>query len=94
MIDEQLTPPPWRHGVDLDAVTLGLMELEPLLRAVAATGVSLLIRVDAERTTGVNPRIFTVAISGAAAEPGPTRFDDADLPRAVENAITALDARH
>jgi hypothetical protein len=90
MSDSQ-SPHPWRHGIDLDGVRLALMELEPLLRAVAASGSSMLIRVDGERTAGANPKIFTVAISGPTDGPGPRRFDDADLGRAVENAITALD---
>jgi hypothetical protein len=93
MSDEQLPPSLWRHGIDLDGVKLALMELEPLLRAVAASGSSMLIRVDGERTTGANPRIFTVAISGPTDGPDSVRFDDADLPRAIENAITALDTR-
>jgi hypothetical protein len=89
-----MSPSRWRHGVDRDAVKLALMEFEPLLRAVAASGSSMLIRVDGERTTGANPRNFTVAISGPTDGPCPRRFDDADLARAVENAIAALDAGH
>ena len=70
------------------------MEIEPLLRAVAAAGVSMLIRVDHERTVGANPKIFTVAISGPVDDPGPSRFDEADLARTVERAMAAIDARH
>jgi hypothetical protein len=32
--------------VDLDGIQLALEELDPLLRAVAATGASMLIKVD------------------------------------------------
>ena len=84
--------PAWRTGVDLDGVQLALEELDPLLRAVAATGASLLIRVDGERTEGANPKIFTVVVSGT--EAGPIRFDDADLGRAVHRAVKAFDSRH
>ncbi len=54
----------------------------------------MLIRVDHERTVGANPKIFTVAISSPVDDPGPKRFDEADLARAVESAIAAIDARH
>jgi hypothetical protein len=83
--------PAWRTGVDLDGVQLALEELDPLLRAVAATGASMLIRVDAERTEGARPKIFTVLISGTGA--APIRFDDADLGRAVRRAVKAFDSR-
>jgi hypothetical protein len=53
----------------------------------------MLIRVDCERTTGTNPKVFTVAISGPEDEPDPRRFDDADLARAVESAVRTIDAR-
>jgi len=84
--------PLWRRGVDLDAVELTLLELEPLLRAVAAKSWHMLIRVDGERPGGVNPKIFTVAVSAGPSYEGPSRFDDSDLARAVKRAVIALDA--
>jgi hypothetical protein len=69
-----------------------LMKLRPLLEAVAATGSSMLIKVDGERVVGVNPPIFTVVISGLADGTGPIRFDDTDLDRAVATAVAAFDA--
>lgn len=64
-----------------------------LLRAVAATGASMLIKVDGERTDGVNPKIFTVVISGIGDEAGPIRLDGTDLGRAVQRAVGAFDTR-
>lgn len=85
--------PAWRAGVDLDGVQLAVEELDSLLRAVAATGASMLIKVDGERTDGVNPKIFTVVISGVGDEAGPIRLDGADLGRAVQRAVEAFDTR-
>ena len=85
--------PAWRADVDLDGVQLALAELDPLLRSVAATGASMLIRVDGERTDGAHPKIFTVVVSGLGDEAGSIRFDDADLGRAVQRAVKELDAR-
>jgi len=79
--------------VDLDGVQVALEELDPLLRAVAATGASMLIKVDGERTGGVNPKIFTVVVSGMGDGAGPIRVDDADLGRAVQRVVEALDIR-
>lgn len=67
--------------------------LDSLLRAVAATGASMLIKVVGERTDGVNPKIFTVMISGIGEEDGPIRLDGADLGRAVQRAVEAFDTR-
>ncbi|MET7962059.1 hypothetical protein [Micromonospora zamorensis] len=58
---------------------MALEEPDSLLRAVAATGASMLIKVDGERTDGVNPKIFTVVISDIDDEAGPIRLDGADL---------------
>ncbi|MFJ2032815.1 hypothetical protein [Streptosporangium sp. NPDC087985] len=91
MGDSEATTPAWRQSVDMDGVELALMELQPLLHAVAATGSSMLIKVDGERVEGVNPSVFTVVISGGAGGAGPIRFDDSDLTRAVARAITAFD---
>ncbi len=85
--------PAWRAGVDLGGVQLALEELDPLLRAVAATGASMLIKVDGERTDGVNPKMFTVVISAVGDEVGPIRLDGADLGRAVQRAVKAFDTR-
>jgi hypothetical protein len=85
--------PAWRADVDLDGIQLALEELDQLLRAVAATGASMLIKVDGERTTGVNPKIFTVMVSDIGDEAGPIRLDGADLGRAVHQAVKAFDAR-
>ncbi len=85
--------PDWRADVDLDGVQLALEELDPLLRAVAATSASMLIKVDGERTDGVNPKIFTVMVSGMGDEAGPIRVDDADLGRAVQRVVEAFDIR-
>ncbi|MBQ1041434.1 MULTISPECIES: hypothetical protein [Micromonospora] len=79
--------------MDLDGVQLAVEELDSLLRAVAATGASMLIKVDGERTDGVNPKIFTVVISGVGDEAGPIRLDGADLGRAVQRAVEAFDTR-
>ncbi len=79
--------------MDLGGVQLALDELEPLLRAVAATGASMLIKVDGERTDGVNPTIFTVVISAVGDEVGPIRLDGADLGRAVQRAFEAFVTR-
>jgi hypothetical protein len=92
MSDETSVGPHWRQDVDLDQVGLALTELVPLLRAVAATGSSMLIKVDGERTSGANPPIFTVVISGSAREAAPIRYDDSDLPRGVAKAIGAFDS--
>lgn len=85
--------PAWRADVDLDGVQLALEELDSLLRSVAATGASMLIKVDGERTDGVNPKIFTVVVSGIGDEVGPIRVDDADLGRAVHRAVKGFDTR-
>ncbi|AGL19698.1 hypothetical protein L083_6188 [Actinoplanes sp. N902-109] len=79
--------------MDLDGAQLALEQLDPLLRAVAATGASMLIKVDGERTDGVNPKMFTVVISGIGDEAGPIRLDGADLGRAVQRAVEAFDTR-
>ena len=71
---------------------MALMELRPVLEAVAAAGSSILIKADGERTDGVNPRVFTVVISGGAVRERPIRFDDSDLVRAFKHAIAAFDA--
>lgn len=84
--------PAWRADVNLDGVQLALEELDPLLRSIAATGASMLIRVDGERTDGVNPKIFTVVVSGPGDQVRSIRFDDADLGRAVRRAVTELDS--
>jgi hypothetical protein len=84
----------WRQDVDLEAVQSAQDELCPLLRAVAATGASMLIKIDGERTEGVNPKVFTVVISGIGGEAGSIRFDEADLGRASDRAVQAFDARH
>lgn len=89
--DELMPDPLWRRGVDIGAVELALLELEQLLRAVAAKGCHLSIRVDCERPGGVAPKIFTVTVSGGSTYAGPSRFDDSDLARAVMRAVTALD---
>ena len=75
----------------MDGVELAALELEPLLRAVAAKGWHMLIRVDGQRPGGVNPKIFTVAVAAGPGYEGPSRFDDSDLPRAVRRAVNALD---
>ena len=64
MTDEYGPVPNWRADVNLDGVQLALDELDPLLRSVAATGASMLIKVDGERTAGANPQVFTVVVSG------------------------------
>lgn len=79
--------------MDLDGVQLALEELDSLLRAVAAAGASMLIKVDGERTDGVNPKIFTVMVSGMGDETGSIRVDDADLGRAVQRVVEAFDTR-
>jgi hypothetical protein len=85
--------PEWRREVDLDGVKVALTELLPLLRAVAATVSSMLIKVvDGERTEGRNPRSFTVVISSANDESGPIRYDDADLGRADLRSVHGFDA--
>lgn len=84
----------WRRDVDLEKVQLALVDLRTLLEAVAATGSSLLLKVDGERVRDRIPRLFTVVISDAADESGPIRVDDSDLGRAVLRAVAAFDARH
>jgi hypothetical protein len=75
----------------MDGVEVAAQELEQLLRAVAAKGWHMLIRVDGERPQGVRPKIFTVAISAGGYE-GPVRFDDAELAPAIKRAVDALDS--
>jgi hypothetical protein len=85
--------PDWRADVDLDVVEMVLDGLDPLLRAVAATGASMIIKVDGERTSGIDPKVFTVVISGIGDEGGPIRVDGADLGRAVHRALGEFDHR-
>jgi hypothetical protein len=94
MDDTPAPGPTWRQEVDVEGVKLALMELRSLLQAVAATGSSMLIKMDGERRESANPPIFTVVISGIADDADPIRFDDSDLIRAVVRAISAFDARH
>jgi hypothetical protein len=82
----------WGESVDPAGIELALMELRPLLDAVAAAGSSMLIKIDGERSEGVNPRAFTVVISGGVVSDRPIRFDDSDLVRAVTSAMSAFDA--
>lgn len=84
--------PSWRQHVDLEQAQLALLELELLLRAVAETGASFIIKVDGGRTEGANPPIFTAVVSGTANPAASIRFDDSDLARAVAKAISAVDA--
>jgi hypothetical protein len=84
--------PEWRRAVDMDGVEAALTEMRPLLDAVAATGSSMLIKVDGERVEGANPARFTVVISGGAAG-DLVRFNDSDLNRAVARAVAAFDTR-
>jgi hypothetical protein len=72
-------PDDWRRGVDLDEVEVALCLIGPLLEAVYRAGSHMLIRIDADRQTGVNPAKFTVVISGNMIEDRAIRYDDADL---------------
>lgn len=86
------TPTPtWRQHVDLEQAQLALLDLEPLLRGIAETGASFIIKVDGQRTEGANPPIFTAVISDTTYATAAIRFDDSDLVRAVANAIRAFD---
>ncbi|SNT64550.1 hypothetical protein SAMN05421812_11793 [Asanoa hainanensis] len=71
--------------MDLDRVRPALEQVEPLLRAVAATGSTMLIKVDGERTN--TTQIFTVVVSGGQANS--VRVEDAQLVRAVRRALTS-----
>ena len=82
----------WGESVDPVGIELALTELRLLLDAVAAAGSSMLIKVDGERSEGVNPRVFTVVIAGGVVGDRPIRFDDSDLVRAVTSAVSAIDA--
>jgi hypothetical protein len=84
--------PTWRQQVDLEQAQSALLDLEPLLRGIAETGASFVIKVDGQRTEGANPPIFTAVISGTTHTTASIRFDDSDLVRAVANAIRAFDA--
>lgn len=87
------TPAPTgRQHIDLEQAQLALLELEPLLRGIAETGASFMIKIDGQRTEGANPPIFTAVISGTTHATASIRFDDSDLVRAVAHAIKAFDA--
>jgi hypothetical protein len=87
----ETSTPIWRQHVDLEQTQLALLELEPLLRAIAETGLSFIIKVDGGRTEGANPPVFTAVVSGTAHHAASIRCDDSDLVRAVAKAISAVD---
>jgi hypothetical protein len=87
-------PDDWRQEVDLDEVEVALTYVASLLDAVHRAGSHMMIRVDADRATGVNPSRFTVVISGNLREERAIRYDDADLARAVRSAVAEFDRLH
>src|SRR5688572_1854061 len=89
-VEEPSERPAWRQGVDLSNVEAGLLYVAELFDAVHATGCSMLIRVDGERS-GTNPRRFTVAVTGRPPQRHTQRYDDSDLGRAVARAVADFD---